>query len=65
MELVLSEQEARVLSELLENALPDLREEVYKTESYDLREQLKQREAIVRSLLERLRHRLQQPAAGA
>jgi len=35
-------------------SLPNLREEVYKTENYDCREELKRREAVVKDLLARL-----------
>lgn len=62
MELTLSEQEAQVLRDLLHSVLLDVREEVYKTESYDLREQLKQREAVIRALLDRLSGLLGRPA---
>lgn len=54
MELALSEEERTVLAEILQEALPNLREEVYRTESFDYREQLKQREAVVKDLLTRL-----------
>ncbi|HZU76308.1 MAG TPA: hypothetical protein VFA70_06055 [Dehalococcoidia bacterium] len=52
--VTLSKTEAELLVELLGNNLRDLREEVYKTEDYDWRQALKQREATLRALLERL-----------
>ena len=54
MVLRLSPAEHRVLSELLSNALGNLREEVYKTENYDWRQDLKQRELLLKDLLGRL-----------
>ena len=55
MQLDISADEARVLAELLERALSDTREEVYKAELADYKALLKQREAIVSQLLARLR----------
>ena len=40
--------------DVLDTALSNLREEVYKTEDYDYRQALKSREALLRSLLDRL-----------
>jgi len=54
MQLVLDEEERKTLEEVLSEALPNLREEVYKTENYDYREQLKRRETVLKALLERL-----------
>ena len=55
MQLDISADEARVLAELLERALSDTREEVYKAELADYKALLKQREAIISRLLARLR----------
>lgn len=55
MQIQLNEQERQALLEILEDALPNLSEEIYKTENFDYREQLKQRQAVVKALLERLR----------
>ncbi len=55
MQIHLDEEERKVLQEILEDVLPDLSEEIYKTENFDYREQLKHRQAVVKSLLERLR----------
>ncbi len=54
MQLTLTNDEAKTLAEIFDALLPDIREEVYKTENYDLREELKRREALVKSLLNQL-----------
>ncbi len=54
MQIALNDEERRVLLEVLNETLPDLREEVYKTENFDYRAQLKRREVLLKSLLERL-----------
>ncbi len=54
MQIALSDEEKLTLVEVLSEFLPNLREEVYKTENYDYREQLKRRETIVKALLTRL-----------
>lgn len=61
MQLTVTEEEARILTDLLNGLLPDLREEVYKTESYDLREQLKSHEIVAKAVLVRLGALLGQP----
>jgi hypothetical protein len=55
MQLDISADEARVLVEILENALGDIRQGVYKAEVADYKVLLKQREAVITQLLERLR----------
>ncbi len=54
MQITLTNDEAKRLVEILDALLPDLREEVYKTENFHLREELKRREALVKSLLDKL-----------
>lgn len=54
MQITLSKEEKSTLVDVLNEILPNLREEVYKTESYDYREELKRREVVVKSLLARL-----------
>lgn len=54
MQVALSDEERRTLVEILNETLPNLREEVYKTENFDYREQLKQRETLVKDLVARL-----------
>jgi len=56
MQIILDEYENRVLRESIEDTLSNMREEVYKTESYDYREQLKRRKAALEAVLERLAH---------
>ena len=54
MVLEFSDAEADVLADILDRALRDLREEIYKTETYTYKQMLKGREAIVTALLERV-----------
>lgn len=62
MQMVLTSEEQKTLVEVLSETLPNLREEIYKTESYELRGELKRREAIVKSLLSRLGASLASPS---
>ena len=55
MQLALGSDEAEVLEGILTSALGDLREQIYKAEVAEYKAVLKQREAIVTSLLERIR----------
>ncbi len=55
MQLSLGSDEAEVLEEILTSALGDLREQVYKSEVAEYKAALRQREAIVTGLLERIR----------
>ena len=61
MQVTITQEEAQVLSNLLNVFLPELREEVYRTENLDLREQLKRRETVLKALLTRLESMLAQP----
>ncbi len=54
MQILLNDEERQTLVEILNETLPNLREEVYKTETFDYREQLKRRESLLVSLLARL-----------
>ncbi len=54
MQIMLNDEEKRTLVEVLNELLPNLREEVYKTENFDYRSELKRRETVVKSLLDRL-----------
>ncbi|MCC6382524.1 MAG: hypothetical protein IT304_08435 [Dehalococcoidia bacterium] len=54
MELSLEPAEVTLLRQLLERSLGDLRMEIGKTENYELRQDLKQREGMLRTLIERL-----------
>src|SRR5205814_7325478 len=55
VQLELAPEAARVLEEVLDRALGDLREEIYKTDTADYKTALKTREAIIVSLLERVK----------
>jgi hypothetical protein len=59
VELKLSQGEASLLTRVLTNYLPDLREEVYKTENYEWRESLKADEVVLKSLIARLEQLVQ------
>ncbi|HVB34842.1 MAG TPA: hypothetical protein VNJ52_10795 [Patescibacteria group bacterium] len=61
MQLTVTHEEAEVLVDVLNAYLPELREEVYKTESFDLREHWKRRETVLKALLTRLGALLGQP----
>jgi hypothetical protein len=54
MNLELTDDEVVLLHRVLENYLPTLREEVYKTEKFEWRESLKQDEVLLKSLIARL-----------
>jgi len=54
MQIILDEYENKVLRETIEDTLSNMREEVYKTESYEYREQLKRRKAALEAVLGRL-----------
>jgi hypothetical protein len=54
MNLELTDDEVVLLHRVLENYLPALREEVYKTEKFEWRESLKQDEVLLKSLIARL-----------
>ena len=55
MQLDISADEAQVLADLLEKALGNIRQEVYKAEVADYKTLLKQRERVIAALLARLR----------
>jgi hypothetical protein len=57
MQLDISADEAEVLTEVLERALGDVREEIYKAEVADYKIGLKHREAAIVHMLERLHSR--------
>ena len=54
MPLVLSDEDAAMLRELLTDYLPSLRREVARTEQHDLRHFMVQRQELVERLLEQL-----------
>jgi len=55
MQLELTSEAATVLAQVLEHALGDAREEVYKTDAAELKTALRAREAIIESLLQRVK----------
>jgi len=57
MQLEISADEAQVLDEVLEEALGDTREQIYKAEVAEYKELLKRREDAITRLIERLRAR--------
>jgi hypothetical protein len=58
MQITLDEYEHKVLRESIEDTLANLREEVYKTEDFDYKEQLKRRKTALGAILERLGQRV-------
>ena len=54
MNLELTNDEVVLLRRILENYLPALREEVYKTEKFEWRESLKQDEELLKGMIARL-----------
>jgi hypothetical protein len=55
MNIELNEQESDLLTRVIEGYYSSLREEIYKTETYQLKRELKEEEAMIKSLLEKLR----------
>jgi hypothetical protein len=62
MQIELGPAELQVLEDVLDKELGDLREQIYKTEVAEYKAVLKQREAIVISLLDRVRSLRARPA---
>jgi hypothetical protein len=54
MHIDLSEDETAVVTETLSGALGELREQIYKAEVAEYKDKLKQREAVLTSVLSRL-----------
>jgi hypothetical protein len=54
MQINLDENEVSAVLEALNYYLPNLRDEVYKTENYDMRESLKAQEAAIKSVIAKL-----------
>ena len=55
MNLEIDTREHALLVDVLEHALGSLREEIYKTETSEVKQALKQRESVLTALLARLR----------
>jgi hypothetical protein len=54
MQLDLTAEEATIIAEVLDSALGDLREQVYKTEVADYKATLKRREAVLTKVIAQL-----------
>ncbi|HLZ69214.1 MAG TPA: hypothetical protein VKV26_04815 [Dehalococcoidia bacterium] len=52
--IALSADEAAIVAGLVRDQLGSLRGEIYKTENYDLRQELHKRESLLKGLLARL-----------
>ncbi len=50
----LASDELTLAIELLETAYRDLKEEVYKTEDFNYKQQLKERERLIRAIIDKL-----------
>lgn len=61
MQVTVTHEEAQILSALLNAYLPELQEEVYKTENLELRERLRHRETVLKAFQVRLGALLGQP----
>lgn len=55
MQLTLEPYEAEILRDVLSVYLSDLRAEIYKTESYEARQELHRREEVLKRIIEQLR----------
>jgi hypothetical protein len=54
MKIELTAQECEYLANLLQSALGDLRQEIYHTDTFDYKEQLKAQEKLIHELLLKL-----------
>ena len=54
MELQLTDDEATVLRSIIDRALGDAREEVFKTETLDIKDQVRRREALIATIKQKL-----------
>ena len=54
MELILDTAETDLLLNVLNRSVADLREEIGKTENYDMRQDLKAREVTLKGMIQRL-----------
>ena len=55
MRIEVDERERELLLSLLDELLGDLRDEIYRAESHDFKEQLKAKKEVVKALLRQLR----------
>jgi hypothetical protein len=54
MNLQLSEDERTLLADLVDDAISNIRDEIYHTETFQIRDELKQREAVLDGLRQKL-----------
>jgi hypothetical protein len=54
MNLQLTEDERTLLADLVDDAISNIRDEVYHTETFQIRDELKQREALLDGLQQKL-----------
>jgi len=54
MQISLSDEEANLLTAVASQYLSDLREEIYKTETFEVKDQLKREEMLLKGILGRL-----------
>lgn len=54
MQIDLTDAELALLRDILRSSYDDLREEVYKTEGSDYKRELKAREQVIRSLIQKV-----------
>jgi hypothetical protein len=54
MQIDLTDEEVELLGRIIEDYYLTLREEIYKTEGYQIKHELKEEEATVKNLLEKL-----------
>jgi len=54
VQITMSDTEASVLKKVLEQVIPDLRMEIAGTENKDFRDMLKDNEAVLKKILEKL-----------
>ena len=65
MRIEVGEEERQLLLDLLDELLGDLRDEIYRAESHQFKEQLKAKKEVVKGLLGRLRPEAAVPAGAA
>lgn len=54
MQISLSDDEAAVLVKVAKQYYSDLREEIYRTEAFEVKNELKREESILKAILDRL-----------
>ena len=54
MDLQITDDERMLLADLVDDAIQNIREEIYHTDTHEIRNQLKQREAVLDGLQQKL-----------